>query len=358
MKFHIITPSLNQLDYLKRCVASVRDQVGPRSGQRSDGRGQKTDALIADLRYPISESESPIRVHHHIQDACSSDGTPEWLAEYVARQPSTGTYQLTFASEADVGMYDAINKGVAFSLNRPEASFNTFKSLKSDGLPCSMPHAPRASHDSVVSWLNCDEQYLSQTLSKVAEFFSLSASVDILFGGMLMVDPDGDFLACRKAMPMRRLFLEASYLYNFSCSMFVRQEFWEKIGGFDTRYQNAGDEEWVRRAMVCGAKTAILTDYLSAFSYAEDNLSSADGALQEHEALKRSGSVAGRGLRLPFNLLRLAEKALRGGWIEKRPLAYEIYVADLAERRHFSIARPLCRWPDTNAPYLLSHRLK
>jgi len=260
-------------------------------------------------------------------DGGSTDGTVEWLKQAVELF-STDTYHLTFVSEADEGMYDALNKGF-----------------------------DRASGD-IFAWLNCDEQYLLGALQKVEAFLGESPSVDIFFGGMLMVDPEGEFLACRKAMPMRRNFLEASYLYNYSCSMFVRESLWEALEGFDVEYQNASDEEWVRRALSIGVKTATLNDYLSTFTYSDQNLSSVDRALEEHEALKHGGSAASRIFKLPFNLLRLMEKFFRGGHVQRAPITYEIYTKNNGDRMSFDVAKPTCCWPDEKKPYLLSHRLK
>ena len=390
MNFSIITPSLNQLEYLKRCVASVADQVAPKELRTADGSrssavgsqgaeapGQRTGSETAEEalnEIPISTCDNlngfnesgTLSVHHHIQDGGSTDGTVEFLQKFDAelreqqskvsadlsplrpvsplgrkrngrafRFGSRGSasavcpaYTFSYSSERDAGMYDALNKGLA----------------RADG--------------DVVAWLNCDEQYLRGTLKKAEVFFRANPFVDILFGGMLMVDSQGKLLACRQAMPMRRYFLEASYLYNYSCAMFVRRSLWEQRGGFDTAYRNAGDEEWVRRAMVSGAKTATLKEYLSAFGYSAGNLSSAEGALEEHEALKRAGSAAGRIFKLPVNLLRLAEKAARGGQIQKTPVEYELYVEELKKRCKFEVAKPSSQWPDMKTPYLMSHRLK
>ncbi len=262
-----------------------------------------------------------------VVDGGSTDGTVEWLKR-VSRQRATDTYQLRFVSEADDGMYDALNKG--------------FDSASGQ----------------VFAWLNCDEQYLPGTLQKVEASLGAKPSVDILFGGMVMVDPEGEFLACRKAMPMRRNFLEVSYLYNFSCAMFIHRSLWEILGRFDVEYQNAGDEEWVRRALSIGAKTATLNDYLAAFTYSDQNLSSASGALEEHEVLKRSSSGVSRLLKIPFNLVRIAEKMIRGGHLQRTPFAYEIYGEKEVGRKRFNVVRPTCLWPDERTPYLLSHRLK
>lgn len=72
MKISVITPSYQMLDWLKCCVASVRDQEG-------------------------------VEVEHIIRDGCSTDGTPEWLA---------GQSGIRYRSELDHGMYDAINRGL------------------------------------------------------------------------------------------------------------------------------------------------------------------------------------------------------------------------------------------------------
>ena len=73
MKITIVTPSLNQLEFLKRNAASVADQEG------------------AD-------------VEHIVQDAGSTDGTVDWI------EAQSG---LKGYVENDEGMYDAINRGIA-----------------------------------------------------------------------------------------------------------------------------------------------------------------------------------------------------------------------------------------------------
>lgn len=66
----VLTPSFNNLPYLRRCCASVADQAG-------------------------------VETEHLVIDGASTDGTPGWLR---ARGES-------FISEPDRGMYDALNKG-------------------------------------------------------------------------------------------------------------------------------------------------------------------------------------------------------------------------------------------------------
>lgn len=71
MQFSIITPSLNQSDWLRLCVASVADQG--------------------------------VAAEHIVQDSGSTDGTLNWLR---------GDSRVRAFVEPDAGMYDAINRGL------------------------------------------------------------------------------------------------------------------------------------------------------------------------------------------------------------------------------------------------------
>ncbi|HEU0008582.1 MAG TPA: glycosyltransferase family 2 protein [Verrucomicrobiae bacterium] len=71
MRFSIITPSFRNSDWLKLCIASVRDQG--------------------------------VAVEHIVQDAGSDDGTLDWLCSDTRVRPFV---------EKDEGMYDAINRGL------------------------------------------------------------------------------------------------------------------------------------------------------------------------------------------------------------------------------------------------------
>ena len=79
MRFSIITPSFNQLDWLRLCVASVKDQVKtPDSGFRiQDEGGSPARPPFAQnpkskINNPKSTISPPLAVEHIIQDA----GTP------------------------------------------------------------------------------------------------------------------------------------------------------------------------------------------------------------------------------------------------------------------------------------------
>src|SRR5947207_598397 len=71
MRISVVTPSFNNSDWLKLCIASVADQG--------------------------------IDVEHIIQDSCSNDGTQDWLPH---------DKRVKAYIEKDSGMYDAVNRGL------------------------------------------------------------------------------------------------------------------------------------------------------------------------------------------------------------------------------------------------------
>ena len=121
MKFSVITPSFRQSDWLRLCIASVADQRG-------------------------------IEIEHIVQDACSDDGTQDWLP-YDTR--------IRAFIEKDQGMYDAVNRGY-----------------------------DRASGD-ILAYLNCDEQYLPGALADLCVFFKRNPGVEVALAGTIVTDANG-----------------------------------------------------------------------------------------------------------------------------------------------------------------------
>ena len=157
MKIFIVTPSFNHRDFLMRCVASVADQAV---------------ACGAD-------QETRLEVHHHVQDGGSTDGTVDYLSAYAAQQAAdAGAYRFTFASEADEGMYDAINKGFALALAE--------SSSRDD--------------DMILAHLNCDEQYLPGGLCDMAGFFRAHPEADVVLADMIVVDAKGTYVCHRRSL--------------------------------------------------------------------------------------------------------------------------------------------------------------
>lgn len=291
MEISIITPSFNMRSYLPRARASVADQHG-------------------------------VRVEHIVADGGSTDGTVAWLEQHAARMeaghPVGGASGSVFRyfSGADAGMYDALNKG--------------FDSASGE----------------VVAWLNCDEQYLEGTLAYVRDRFGEDPRLDMLFGGALLVRPDGSLLAARKPYPARHAYIATSHLYNLSCAMFFRRRLWQRGLRFDTSYRNLGDHDLVLRALRMGARTRHVARPFSVFTFTGGNLSWTEGARREALRLRQELPAWMKALRLPLNALRLAEKAWHGGY-HHGPVDYAIYPPhDLDQRHRFHVEQVPVKWPD------------
>ena len=261
--FSIATPTRNSLDKLKRCVGSIRGQL---------------DAS-----------------HEHlIQDACSTDGTPDWLAT----QPG-----LAAVSERDQGMYDAINRAWA-----------------------------RSSGD-VLSWLNSDEQYLPSTLARVERAFREHPQVDVVSGNSIVVDPAGRAVALRREVPFRRRYVANNFLNVMSCTLFFRRRLLNSgLLHFNTRYRYAGDMDLMLRLAQSRARMLHLPDYLSLFGIDGSNLSTHSGMADETREIQLKYGGSHRPLvRQGWLVARRIERLLRGAYW---PVAHEYRFA-LDETPHY-----------------------
>ena len=279
----ILTPSLNQLGYLRRCVASVRDQV-----------------------------VSGVEVRHWVVDGDSADGTQEWLA----------AEEVAHVSAPDGGMYEALNRG----LERVVAE-------------------SAAGRDTVFAWLNADEQYLPGTLQRVAESFAARPEVDILCGGALVVDPDGRLLTYWKSLPLRRCYLRTGHLYNLSCGLFFRARVLASGIRFDTGWKAVADWYFVSGLVEQGAVSAVMPEYLAAYTFSAANLSHDPGARAEHRSIQGGASRLHRAGIFGRRLVREAERWWRGTRRERFPLVYELYTDDLERRTELRSDRVPARWP-------------
>jgi glycosyltransferase involved in cell wall biosynthesis len=283
--FSIITPSLDMLGYLQRCRRSVADQEG-------------------------------VCLEHIVRDGGSHDGTVEWLnREAAATQALDSRCRLVAVSEKDEGMYDAVNKGF----------------LQARG--------------QIVSYLNCDEQYLPGTLAAVRDAFESHPEVDFVFGDALLIRPDGTLIACRKAYPLRWQYVLSSHLYALSCTMFFRDRVILDGQLFDCGLRDVADAAFVVKLLRSGYRGFHLRRYLAAFTLTGSNRSGEANAHSELEALRQQAPAWVRRGRAPLNLLRWTEKCLAGAYHQAGPLLYSIYDDDSSrERQTVAAQRPGVRW--------------
>ena len=247
--FSVATPTRNALHNLRRCVGSFRGQL------RND-------------------------VEHLIQDACSTDGTPQWLAD----QSLIGA-----VSEPDEGMYDAINRAWSRSTG------------------------------SYLSWLNSDEQYLPGTFNRVDEIFKANPQVDVLFANYIVVDAEGLAVAVRNEIPLRRFLVANTFLNAQSCTLFFRRSLLDRgLLTLDARLRYAADMELVLRLLSQGARFKHIDEVWALFGIDGANLSTHPGAVGETEQVGRAyGALRCKPLRALATCARRTERLLRGSYARR-----------------------------------------
>jgi glycosyltransferase involved in cell wall biosynthesis len=248
MRFTIVTPSYNQLDWLGLCVASVRDQVSTGCQHTANGVRQ-TDDKGGGSRVAGGEREDraamPLTIEHIVQDA-GTPGIEDFAKEQGANfyrdgelvfggrprgvsddlhGPRGEGYSLTIYSEKDAGMYDAVNRGL------------------------------RKGTGEICAYLNCDEQYLPGALHWVGRFFAESKKVEVLFGDVITISPDGKALCHRKASLPHPWHVMIAQLPIFTAATFFRSELVKKGLLFPDGWRDLGDAVWTielrRRGVRC-----------------------------------------------------------------------------------------------------------
>jgi glycosyltransferase involved in cell wall biosynthesis len=264
--FSIATPTCNSLAKLRRCVGSVRGQTA-------------------------------VSYEHLIHDACSSDGTPEWLAQQT---------QVRAVSEPDAGMYDAINR--AWSLARGK----------------------------YLSWLNSDEQYLPGTLAWVERYFAAHPEVDALFGDYIVAGDDGRPIALRREIPLRAIYVKNTFLNAVSCTAFFRRRLFDRGQlRLDARYRYAADQDLFLRLLKQGAVIRHVPRYLAIFGIDGNNLSNHERMQVESVAIGRShGALGLRPLRHVLLAARRVERLLKGAY-RPAPIRYRFATNEIPDYVEF-----------------------
>ena len=102
-------------------------------------------------------------------------------------------YFLKIFSEKDTGMYDAINRGLGRSTGK------------------------------ICAWLNSDEQYLPETLSKVAEIFQQQTKLDVLVGDAILLNSSLEPICYRRIMLPNLWHTRLAHLHSLSCAVFFKK---------------------------------------------------------------------------------------------------------------------------------------
>lgn len=317
MIFSVVTPSFKSLPWLRLAVASVRDQV-----HDSAALGKESPTGVV----ACSPKDSPLfHVEHIVQDACSP-GIEEFAREVDADFYRDGQlifrassvhprYSLTIISESDSGMYDAINRG--------------FSRAKGH----------------ILSWLNCDEQYLPGCLATVNGFLSRNPTVDAVVGDMILVDSRGEILSYRKSVMAGRIYIRMHHLSIPSCTTFYRKSAVFTTGPIDASRRVIADALWVSSMLTHKMKYRTFPQPLAAFSLTGDNLSDQIQARAELEEWQSTSPLLYRVLSRPMKLLHWIHKLFSGAYT-KRPVGISLYTFSSPDVRvTFEREKTPTNWP-------------
>jgi glycosyltransferase involved in cell wall biosynthesis len=338
VKFSIVTPSYKQLDWLRLCVASVRDQAAEKaeSGNlKAETKNEEPLALWRALAYgkrgifhrakhsPSGRTKNappPLAVEHIIQDA-GTPGIEDFAREINAdfyqdgqlvsrsqvsalssspastldsppatRHPLlvTRPYRIAIYCERDAGMYDAINRGFS-----------------------------KATGD-VVAWLNCDEQYLPGALRFTTDFFARHTKTDMIFGDAIMLDEHCHPYSYRRVVLPSMDYLRTVSPSLFSCAAFFRHRVVEAGILFDPQWRIIGDAVWFHDLLRAGFKARTVGKPIAGFALTGDNLS----ALEESSQLEwaRWRAMQTRPPMLPRSILvaiHRLKKMLGGAYVTR-----------------------------------------
>lgn len=221
----IITPSLNRAGLIVSAIESV---------------------LAQDL--PAFE--------HIIVDAGSTDETPRVLRQYP---------HLKVICEADQGMYDALNKGLALATGE------------------------------IIGFLNTDDLYAENIFSRVTENFEDPTVMGLTGRAIVFSDLDnGEVTIANSYDPRERSLIEnltgAGAFFN---AWFYRRSTFKEIGKFNPGYRIAGDRDFMLRFALNNLKYVAIDDLVYKYRMHQQSLTFARNSDQrarsadEHLAMIR-----------------------------------------------------------------------
>ncbi|MDP1620942.1 MAG: glycosyltransferase family 2 protein [Bacteroidales bacterium] len=207
----IVTPSLNQAGFVERTLVSVLEQ------------------------------QVDVPVEHIVIDGGSTDGSLEILEKHAGN--------LRYISEPDMGMPDALNKGVTMAKGE------------------------------IIGWLNSDDMLLPGALQKVVDFFALHPDCLWLYGNCRIIDEQDREI--RKWITAYKKRLSGKYSFerllteNFISqpAVFIRRKAMDAVGQIDIALPTAMDYDlWLRLAKL--GHPGYINDDLACFRVHRESISS------------------------------------------------------------------------------------
>jgi|LXNH01.1.fsa_nt_gb glycosyltransferase involved in cell wall biosynthesis len=287
MKIDILTPCFNSSGWIEQCILSVRSQ--------------------------IQHDECNINLTHCIKDGISRDGTIKKIVHIKNRISEDSDYRLQVTSEEDAGMYNALNKA--------------FDSTKGE----------------IVGHLNADEQYLPGTLKYVSDYFIDHPQTDVLFGAVVVVDVDGEYICSRIPLKPKLIHTQVCHLSTFTASMFFRRSAIEKLGTyFDESFKTAGDADLIGRMLKDGLRMDTVRRYFSTFIDSGENLALSKQAKFEEKIMCQRAPKWAQRVPSCIKLLHRLRKFFHRIY-KLEPFEYS-FTSSEGNLRNVTVAKPTGRW--------------
>ena len=251
LEISIVTPVFNSIRWIDLCVRSVRHALQGREYE------------------------------HILVDGGSTDGTLAYLQQQKNIRLILGP---------DMGMYDALNKGMAAARGR------------------------------IVGHLNADEQYDRAGLAHALEKLTRSGA-DAVFGPTIMLDEHLNFLYLFHQITIPRPIDADWHMPVQTCSFLFQRKIWERCP-YPADYRVVGDHVWFRRQMAMGLKLVSVRKPIGIFTWHQDDIAKRLGAHGENAL----ADVDRKSLRMHLAKLwfRLCH-LLEGGLIRPMQLSFEMF---------------------------------
>lgn len=246
-----------------------------------------------------------VTFEHIVQDSVSDDGTLDWLPQ---------DRRVKAFIEKDKGMYDAVNRGY------------------------------RRSQGEILTYLNCDEQFLPGALKGVYDYFETHPQIDIVLSQTVVTDAEGNYICHRPSLvPLRH-----HVWYRFAvltCALYVRRRVIMDQGHyFDTKWRDLGDMFWLLELVNNKARMGVLRQFTSVFAETGDNMNLKPNAQREKEIQAQMTPKWVRKMRsaiIFYHKMRM----LGSGTYFQKPFDYSLYTfASPNQRVTRHVSKPTALW--------------
>jgi glycosyltransferase involved in cell wall biosynthesis len=249
--------------------------------------------------------QSGVSFEHIVQDSCSDDDTQNWLPKET---------RVKAFIEKDSGMYDAVNRGF------------------------------RRAQGEILTYINCDEQYLPGALKTVSDFFEANPDVEVALSDTIVTDANGNYICHRPSLVPTKSAMWIRFPV-LTCGIFLRRSVFHERGIiFDTKWRDLGDYWWIREFVLRGVRMKVLPELTSIFADTGDNMNLKANALRERA---EKWKITPRWIKLlhPYWVAQCRVRVALRTQTRRAPFDYFIYTMSSPERRvAFHVAHPTTLW--------------